>query len=55
MGALIWLGDKLRPVLAPVALRAEPLPPLAQVGLALAAGLALALVGRPAPRVPSSR
>ena len=54
-GALIWLGDKLRPALAPIALRAEPLPPLAQVGLALGAGLALALVRRPAPSMVAAR
>ena len=47
-GALLWLGDKLRPVLAPVALRAAPLPPLAQVGFALAAGVVLSLVRRTA-------
>lgn len=46
MASGIWLGDKLRPVLAPVALRGRPLPPAAKVGLAVAAGLALALLTR---------
>ena len=50
MGSVIWLGDKLRPVLAPVALRAEPLPPLARVGLGVAAGVALGLLLGPRRR-----
>ncbi len=37
MATGIWLGDKLRPVLAPVALRAKPVPVLAKVGLAAGA------------------
>lgn len=37
----IWLGDKLRPVLAPVALRAKPLPPLAKAGLAVGGAVAV--------------
>lgn len=36
-GALSWMGNKAKPVLAPIALRAEPLPPAAKT--ALAAGL----------------
>jgi hypothetical protein len=45
MASAIWLGWQLRPLLAPVALRGRPLPALTQVGLALGAGLALALLG----------
>jgi hypothetical protein len=45
MASGIWLGWQARALLAPVALRARPLPALAQVGLALGAGLALALLG----------
>ncbi len=41
--ALLWLGHQARPLLAPVAGRARPLAPLAQVGLALGAGALLAL------------
>jgi hypothetical protein len=36
-----WLGSRLRPALAPVALRATPLPVTGQAGLRLAAGLTL--------------
>ncbi|MBW3634278.1 MAG: hypothetical protein KY456_14750, partial [Chloroflexi bacterium] len=46
MGAGIWLGYQLRPLLAPVTLRAEPLPPLGQAMLALgvaAAGIVAVL------------
>jgi hypothetical protein len=46
MAELIWLGDKLRPALAPIALRATPLPAVAQVGLAVAAGVVLGAWGR---------
>lgn len=35
--ALLWLGDKLRPALAPWSLRARPLPPLVRLGVGLAA------------------
>lgn len=45
---LLWLGHRARGALAPVAARSRPLPALAQVGLALGAGLLLALAtGRP--------
>lgn len=44
MGAGLWAGYQLRPLLAPMALRARPLPTAARVGLALAAGVALALL-----------
>lgn len=37
MGLLTWLGYQLRPVLAPITLRAEPLPAPAKVGLAVGA------------------
>jgi hypothetical protein len=43
MASAVWLGDKLRPVLAPVALRSQPLPPLTKLGLALGAGVVLGL------------
>jgi hypothetical protein len=42
MASSIWLGHQVRPLLAPVALRARPLPTAAKVGLALGA---LAAVG----------
>lgn len=32
-----WLGHQIRPLLAPIVLRAEPLPPAAKLGLAVAA------------------
>jgi hypothetical protein len=47
MASGIWLGYQVRPLLAPVALRAKPLPTAAKVGLALGA---LALVGLLAAR-----
>ena len=50
MASTIWLGDQLRPVLAPVALRAEPLPPSAKVGLALGVGVILGLLAGRGPR-----
>lgn len=43
-GVLSVAGNKAKPVLAPVALRAEPLPVAAKVGLALLALLAAAAV-----------
>lgn len=42
MASGIWLGYQARPLLAPVALRARPLPPAAKVALVLGA---LAVVG----------
>lgn len=53
MGISSWLGYQLRPVLAPLALRAEPLPRAAKIGLACsAAALAACAVWalRPQPR-----
>ena len=47
MASGIWLGYQARPLLAPLALRARPLPPAAKVGLALGA---LAVVGLLAAR-----
>jgi hypothetical protein len=38
-----WLGYQFRPLLAPVALRGEPLPPAAKIGLAIGAVGLLAL------------
>ncbi len=35
--ALLWVGDKLRPVLAPWSLRARPLSPVVKLGVGLAA------------------
>jgi hypothetical protein len=35
-GALLWLGHKARPLLAPLGLRATPLPRVSRVALALA-------------------
>lgn len=49
-GIGLWLGHKLRPVLAPVTLRARPLPASARLGLAAGLGLALALAVRRATR-----
>lgn len=50
LGASIWLGHQLRPLLAPLALRATPLPTPARVVLAagavVLAGLAVRLVRR---------
>ncbi|MEZ4869120.1 MAG: hypothetical protein R3C14_47805 [Caldilineaceae bacterium] len=43
LGLLAWAGYQLRPVLAPVTLRAKPLPPQAKAGLAI--GLAAVAVG----------
>jgi len=37
---LTWLGHRLRPLLAPLTLRAEPLPRAARIALAGAAGVA---------------
>lgn len=44
--AAIWLGNQARPLLAPVAGRGRPLPALATVGVALGAGVLLALARR---------
>jgi hypothetical protein len=41
--ALIWLGYQLRPLLAPLALRTEPLPPSLKACLILGAGMAVAV------------
>lgn len=35
--ALLWVGDKLRPVLAPWSLRARPISPVVKLGVGLAA------------------
>jgi hypothetical protein len=45
MAAGIKLGSQFRPLLAPVALRAEPLPRAAKVGLAAGAVAAAVLMG----------
>jgi hypothetical protein len=37
-----WLGRRLRPLLAPLALRAEPLPGVLRFGLAIGAALLVA-------------
>lgn len=50
MGIGLWLGHRLRPVLAPLTLRARPLPTSARVGLAAAAVLAVTLAIRRARR-----
>ncbi len=42
----IWLGYQLRPLLAPLTLRVDPLPVAAKVGLLAAAGLAAGLAVR---------
>ncbi len=47
MASSTWLGYQLRPVLAPIALRARPLPPAAKVGII---ALALVLAGAVARR-----
>lgn len=44
MGSGPWLGDKLRPMLRPIALRSRPLPATAKVALGVAALGAVALV-----------
>jgi len=46
MAATTWLGYQLRPVLAPLTLRATPMPPAAKAALALGATLTLALAVR---------
>ena len=43
MASLPFLGYQIRPLLAPLTLRAKPLPPEAKIGLAIGAGLLLAL------------
>lgn len=57
--AAIWLGHQARPLLAPVAGRARPLPPLATVGVALGVGVLLALAAgrgaRPGARADARR
>lgn len=47
MGSGPWLGDKIRPVLRPVALRARPLPTIAKLALGAGALGLLALALRP--------
>ncbi|NJM54163.1 MAG: hypothetical protein HC846_12750, partial [Blastocatellia bacterium] len=42
MASLPFLGWQIRPLLAPLTLRAKPLPPGAKIGLAIGAGLLLA-------------
>jgi hypothetical protein len=42
-----WLGHQLRPVLAPIALRATPLPPAARAGLAAGGAALLWLAVKP--------
>lgn len=46
MASLTWLGYQLRPLLAPLTLRAKPLPTPVRAGLLLAAGTLLALGAR---------
>lgn len=46
MAAGIWLGDRMKPVLAPATLRATPWPPAAKAGVALGALALLALAAR---------
>lgn len=53
-GVSAWLGHQLRPLLAPLTLRAEPLPPAAKAGLALGA-VALVVLGAQAFRRDSRR
>lgn len=48
MATMTWLGYQLRPLLAPVTLRATPLPTPAKVAIALGAVALLALALRPA-------
>ncbi len=43
---LLWLAHQFRPLLAPITLRAEPLPREAKIGLASAGIIAASLVGR---------
>ena len=45
-GVGAWLGHQLRPLLAPLTLRAEPLPPAAKAGLALGAAALIVLGAR---------
>jgi hypothetical protein len=53
-GVGAWLGHQLRPLLAPLTLRAEPLPPAAKAGLALGA-VALVVLGAQAFKRDSRR
>jgi len=46
MASGTWLGHQLRPLIAPLTLRAEPLPRVAKIGLAFGAGMLLALGAR---------
>lgn len=43
-GAMLWLGHQMRPVLAPVTLRAAPLPSPARWGLAALGALAIGAI-----------
>lgn len=43
MASMPFLGYQIRPLLAPLTLRAKPLPPEAKIGLAIGAGLILVL------------
>ena len=43
VASLTWLGHQLRPVLAPLTLRAEPLPAAVKLGLVLGAAALIAL------------
>lgn len=44
--ASAWLGYQIRPLLAPLTLRATPLPDTAKLGLAFGAGLVIGLTAR---------
>ncbi len=46
MASSTWLGYQLRPLLAPLTLRAKPLPAPVKVGLAIGAGALFALAAR---------
>ncbi len=43
MASLPWLGYQIRPLLAPLTLRGKPLPTSAKIGLAIGAGVLIAL------------
>lgn len=55
LASSIWLGYRMRPLLAPVALRAEPLPPSARIALGAGALALLALAMQRRRRRPASR
>jgi hypothetical protein len=53
--SLMWLGHQMRPLLAPLALRAKPLPTSVKVGLCLGAAALIVMLGARRSSMPSRR